>query len=84
MRLSAAPSVDVAASGAAAQAAQMRRVKAQHKVFIANAKRIDAKVRVLGETQRATNLVSLRIDASKIAKLATDPNVVTDQPGHRL
>ena len=64
----------------AAQAAQLRRVKAQHKLFIANAKRIDAKVRVLGETQRATNLVSLRIDASKIAKLATDPNVVSISP----
>ena len=60
--------------------AQLRRVKAQHKVFIANAKRIDAKVRVLGETQRATNLVSLRIDASKIAKLATDPNVISISP----
>lgn len=80
VRLSAAPSVSVAAQGAAAQGAQMRRVKAQHKVFIANAKRIDAKVRVLGETESATNLVSLRIDASKIAKLATDPNVVSISP----
>ncbi len=80
VRLSVAPSVDVAASGAAAQRAQLRRVKVQHKVFIANAKQIDAKVRVLGETQRATNLVSLRIDASKIAKLATDPNVISISP----
>jgi subtilisin family serine protease len=80
IRLSVAPSVSAAAQGAAAQGAQMRRVKAQHKLFIANAKRIDAKVRVLGETESATNLVSLRIDASKIAKLATDPNVVSISP----
>ena len=80
VRLSAAPSVDAVAEGAGAQATQLRRVKAQHKLFIANAKRIDSKARVLGETQRATNLVSLRIDASKIAKLATDPNVVSISP----
>ena len=80
VRLSVAPSVDMAADGAAAQTTQLGRVKAQHRQFIANAKRIDAKVRVLGETQRATNLVSLRIDASKIAKLALDPNVVSISP----
>ena len=80
VRLSVAPSIDSAAAGAAAQATQLRRVKAQHRLFISHAKRIDAKARVLGETQRATNLVSLRIDASKLAKLAADPNVVSINP----
>ena len=84
VRLSVAPSIDSAAAGAAAQATQLRRVKAQHRLFISHAKRIDAKARVLGETQRATNLVSLRIDASKLAKLAARSRRRLDQSGRRL
>lgn len=80
VRLSVAPSAALAGRGAAAQGAQLRLVDAQHKTVIAVARKLDPKVKVLGETERATNLVALRIDASKIAALAADPNVVSIRP----
>ena len=38
------------------------------------------KVKVLGQTQRATNIVALQVDASQLEALAKDPNVVSIHP----
>ncbi len=80
VRLDATPAVDLAARGASAQVAQVRRIKAQQKSFMASVKRLDRKAIFLGQTQRATNIVALQIDASKIATLAKNPNVVSIVP----
>ena len=44
------------------------------------AKRLDSKARVLGQTQRATNVVALQIDASQDREAAKAPNVVSIDP----
>ena len=80
VRLDAAPAASVASSGATAQKAQVRRVKAQQKAFTASVKRLDHKAVVLGQTQTATNVVALQVDSATIAKLAKNPNVVSIKP----
>ncbi len=80
VRLTRAPSAAVAAQGEAAQVAQLGRVRAQQRVVIAAARRLDSRSRVLASTARATNVVALRIDASKLDALAKDANVVSIKP----
>ncbi|MEO6206969.1 MAG: S8 family serine peptidase, partial [Candidatus Limnocylindrales bacterium] len=80
VRLSSAPSASVVAQGAVAQSNQIGRVAAQQRIVIAVARKLDARARVLGQTERATNIVALRIDASKLDALAKDPNVVSIKP----
>ncbi len=80
VRLTSAPSAAVVAQGDVAQTTQVGRVRAQQKVVIAAARRLDIRSRVLGRTERATNVVALRIDASKLDALAKDPNVVSIKP----
>ena len=80
VRLTGAPSAAVVAQGEPAQAAQLGRVRTQQQAVIAVARRLDGKSRVLGRTARATNIIALRIDASKLDALAKDPNVVSIKP----
>jgi subtilisin family serine protease len=80
VRLTSAPSAAVVAQGEVAQTTQVGRVKAQQKLVIAEARRLDTRSRVLGQTERATNVVALRIDASKLNALAKDPNVLSINP----
>ena len=80
VRLKAAPSSTVASDGRAAEMAQVGRIKVQQKAFIASVKRLDAGAKVLGQTSRATNIVALRVNASKLDALAKDPDVVSIQP----
>ena len=80
VRLQAAPSSTVAALGGSAEVAQLHRVQAQQKTFVASLKRLDKKARVLGLTQRATNIVALRADAKTIRALAKDPVVISINP----
>jgi minor extracellular serine protease Vpr len=78
--LSRAPAASLATHGGAAQRAQVAAVRAQHSSVIGTARRLDSKVKVLGQTERATNVVAFRIDASQLKALARDPNVVAIHP----
>jgi subtilisin family serine protease len=76
VRLSSAPAAEFAASGPAAVVTQARLNGAQQTRLIARAQKLDKGVRVLGRTDRASNVVALRIDASKLDELARDPSVL--------
>ena len=80
VRLKAEPSSSRASEGRAAETAQFGRVKAQQQAFIASVRKIDKNAKVLGQTQRATNIVALQVDSSKLDALAKAPNVVSIHP----
>ncbi len=80
VRLSEQSSVDVSASGDAAEKSQYRRARAQQDTVIATAKGLDRSARVLGRTGRATNVVMMSVDAKALATLAADSAVVAINP----
>ena len=80
VRLSAPPAVELTASGAATQKAALRTARLQQDAVIALARKLDSKVKVLGRTGKASNLVMLKIDAADLAALAKDPTVVSIKP----
>ena len=80
VRLSSTPAAAFGDRGAAAVMSQVRVNKTQQAGLIAAARRLDAGVTILGRTDRASNVVAMRIAASKIAALAKDPRVVAISP----
>ena len=80
VRLSNTPAADFSAGGASAVLTQVRTNRSQQAGLIARAGKLDKSVKVLGRTDRASNVVALRIDASKIKELARDPAVVAISP----
>jgi subtilisin family serine protease len=82
VRLSEEAAVDVAASGATAQRAQVKKARAQQDTFIKSARRLDRNSRLLGRTSKATNVVMMQINAASLPKLADDPGVVSIVPIH--
>jgi subtilisin family serine protease len=80
VRLSADPAAAVADQGETAEANQKAAVRRQQDGLIAAARKLDRNARVLGRTAVATNIVGLRIEASALAALARDPNVVSIKP----
>jgi len=80
VRLSAPPAVEVVTSGVAAQKAALRAARLQQDGIIAKARSLDSKVKVLGRTGRASNLVMLKIDTADLAALAKDPAVLSIKP----
>ena len=80
VRLSKAPATVLAASGAAAVLRQAAANRRQQAGVIARAQRLDRSLKILGRTDRASNVVAMRIDASKIKELANDPAVVAISP----
>ena len=80
VRLRNTPAAEFAAGGPAAVLAQARTNRSQQAGLIARAGKLDKNVKVLGRTDRASNVVALRIDASKIKDLAKDPSVVAISP----
>ena len=76
VRLSSTPAAEFAAGGPTAVMAQARLNGSQQTRLIARAQKLDKSVRVLGRTDRASNVVALRIDASKLDELARDPSVL--------
>lgn len=82
VRLSSAPAAEFAASGQTAVLSQVRTNRSQQAGVIARALSLDRKTQVLGRTDRASNVVALRIDATKLDALAKDPRVVAINPIH--
>ena len=80
VRLKAAPSTTLAAAGAGAERAQGQRVREQQRSFIASVRRLDAKVRILGQTHLATNIVAMQVDARQLKAIARNPNVISIRP----
>ena len=80
VRLTNRPATEVAVNGLAAFQAQIRVNRAQQAGLIGRAQRLDRSLRVLGRTDRASNVVALRIDASKLTALARDPSVAAINP----
>jgi subtilisin family serine protease len=80
VRLQAPAASTLASLGRAAEVAQVGKINAQQKAFIAAVKRLDRTAKVLGQTQRATNIVALQVDASQLEALAKAPNVVSVHP----
>jgi subtilisin family serine protease len=80
VRLSSRPAAELAASGPAAVLSQVRANRVQQAGIIARAQGLDRSVKILGRTDRASNVVALRIDASKIRELAKAPGVVAISP----
>ncbi len=80
VRLKAAPSTTLAAAGAGAERAQGQRVRDQQRSFIASVRRLDAKVRILGQTHLATNIVAMQVDARQLKAIARNPNVISIRP----
>lgn len=80
VRLSRSPAVQFSAGGPIAVMSQVRLNRSQQTSFIGRAQRLDKSVRVLGRTDRASNVVALRIDASKLDELARDPSVLAITP----
>ncbi len=78
IRLKSAPTAAV--KGAAKQKAQLTRVNAQQRAFIARAKDVTATFKVLGRTQTALNTVLARVNAKSLAKLSRDPAVLSIRP----
>ena len=84
VRLSSAPAAEFSAAGPTAVLSQVRANRTQQTGLIARATRLDASARVLARTDRASNVVALRIDASKLDELARDPSVLAINPDRRL
>jgi subtilisin family serine protease len=76
VRLSSAPAAVFSAAGPTAVLSQVRVNRTQQTRLIVRAQKLDKSVRVLGRTDRASNVVALRIDASKLDDLAKDPSVL--------
>ncbi|MEA2537932.1 MAG: hypothetical protein QOF11_2166 [Chloroflexota bacterium] len=76
VRLSSAPAAEFSAAGPTAVMSQVRVNRGQQSRLIARAQKLDKSVRVLGRTDRASNVIALRIDATKLDELAKDPAVV--------
>ena len=80
VRLSSAPAAEFSASGPAAVLSQVKVNRSQQTRVIAQARRLDRTARILGRTDRASNTVALKIDASKLKELARDPSVLAITP----
>jgi minor extracellular serine protease Vpr len=80
VRLKAAPVLDVAPTGAAAQKTALKAIQVGQDQIIAKARRLDSKMTILGRTNKASNLVMLKMDAAAVAKLAKDPAVASIKP----
>lgn len=80
VRLSSQPAASLSTLGLAAVQTQIRMIHHQQAGFTARALELDPRLKVLGSTNRASNIVALRIDASAIGELATDPSVVSIRP----
>ena len=64
VRLSSPPATELAAAGPAAVLRQARLNQTQQAGVIARASRLDRNLAILGRTDRASNVVAMRIDAS--------------------
>ncbi len=80
VRLSSQPAVSFSTLGPAAVQAQVRTIHRQQAGFTARAITLDPSLKVLGRTNRASNIVALRIAASAVSALAADPSVVSIRP----
>jgi len=80
VRLKAAPTATLQAQGRLAQQAQGDRVASQQKTFVASVRRLDPKMKVLGQMQRATNIVAMQVDAKQLQAIARNPSVVSIKP----
>ena len=80
VRLSSSPAAAFSVRGPAAVMSQVRVNRSQQAGVIGQARRLDRTVKVLGRTDRASNTVAFKIDASKLKDLAKDPRVLTITP----
>ena len=80
VRLSSTPAAEFATRGPAAVMAQVRINRSQQARVIAVARTLDKSVKILGRTDRASNVVAMRIAANSIRTLAKDPRVVSINP----
>ncbi len=80
VRLSAPAAIERVDESAATQRMTLEKARAQQAGIIAEAKRLDPKVTVLGRTGKASNVVMLEADAESLAKLAANPAVVAIVP----
>ena len=80
VRLSSTPAAEFATRGPAAVMAQVRVNRSQQARVIAVARTLDKSVKILGRTDRASNVVAMRIAANSIRTLAKDPRVVSINP----
>jgi minor extracellular serine protease Vpr len=75
-----APAVGAVQRTPAAQRQQLSAVTRQQSAFAGRAKRLDARLQVIGRAQRVLNAVVLRVDAKQLARLAADADVVSIRP----
>ena len=80
VRLKAAPGLDACQPGSRGRGGPGRPDQRAAEGVHRGVKRLDRKAKVLGQTQRATNIVALQVDASQLEALARAPNVVSVHP----